>query len=95
MHHQLKLVSLYQSLRKLMETERVKGFCQVVISPNLRNATSHLIQTGGLGGLRHNTVLISFPKNWKQPEDSHHLRNFVGKILGNPRSLGNWGLKAI
>uniref|UniRef100_A0A8C2Q6R5 Solute carrier family 12 member 5b n=1 Tax=Cyprinus carpio TaxID=7962 RepID=A0A8C2Q6R5_CYPCA len=55
-----------QSLRKLMEVEKVKGFSQVVISSNLRDATSHLIQAGGLGGLRHNTVLVSFPKNWKQ-----------------------------
>ncbi|XP_034162772.2 solute carrier family 12 member 5b isoform X2 [Pangasianodon hypophthalmus] len=66
-----------QSLRKLMETERVKGFSQVVISSNLRDATSHLIQAGGLGGLRHNTVVISFPKNWKQHEDNRQLRNFI------------------
>ncbi|KAF7695020.1 solute carrier family 12 member 5b isoform X2 [Silurus meridionalis] len=66
-----------QSLRKLMETERVKGFSQVVISSNLRDATSHLIQAGGLGGLRHNTVVIGFPKNWKQHEDNRQLRNFI------------------
>uniref|UniRef100_A0AAR2LS85 Solute carrier family 12 member 5b n=1 Tax=Pygocentrus nattereri TaxID=42514 RepID=A0AAR2LS85_PYGNA len=66
-----------QSLRKLMETERVKGFSQVVISSNLRDATSHLIQAGGLGGLRHNAVLVSFPKNWKQAVDNQRLRNFI------------------
>ncbi|KAM9475353.1 solute carrier family 12 member 5b isoform 3-T3 [Clarias gariepinus] len=66
-----------QSLRKLMETERVKGFSQVVVSSNLRDATSHLIQAGGLGGLRHNTVVVNFPKNWKQHEDNRHLRNFI------------------
>uniref|UniRef100_A0A8C1ZBG5 Solute carrier family 12 member 5b n=1 Tax=Cyprinus carpio TaxID=7962 RepID=A0A8C1ZBG5_CYPCA len=60
-----------QSLRKLMEVEKVKGFSQVVISSNLRDATSHLIQAGGLGGLRHNTVLVSFPKNWKQAEETY------------------------
>uniref|UniRef100_A0A4W4DWX1 Solute carrier family 12 member 5b n=1 Tax=Electrophorus electricus TaxID=8005 RepID=A0A4W4DWX1_ELEEL len=66
-----------QSLRKLMETERVKGFSQVVISSNLRDATSHLIQAGGLGGLRHNAVLVSFPKNWKKATDSQQLSNFI------------------
>uniref|UniRef100_A0A8C1RV56 Solute carrier family 12 member 5b n=1 Tax=Cyprinus carpio TaxID=7962 RepID=A0A8C1RV56_CYPCA len=66
-----------QSLRKLMEVEKVKGFSQVVISSNLRDATSHLIQAGGLGGLRHNTVLVSFPKNWKQAEEHHRCRNFI------------------
>ncbi|XP_026125611.1 solute carrier family 12 member 5-like isoform X2 [Carassius auratus] len=69
-----------QSLRKLMEVEKVKGFSQVVISSNLRDATSHLIQAGGLGGLRHNTVLVSFPKNWKQAEERHRCRNFIEVI---------------
>uniref|UniRef100_A0A8C2GSN8 Solute carrier family 12 member 5b n=1 Tax=Cyprinus carpio TaxID=7962 RepID=A0A8C2GSN8_CYPCA len=68
---------LSQSLRKLMEVEKVKGFSQVVISSNLRDATSHLIQAGGLGGLRHNTVLVSYPKNWKQAEEHHRCRNFI------------------
>uniref|UniRef100_A0A667YDT2 Solute carrier family 12 member 5b n=1 Tax=Myripristis murdjan TaxID=586833 RepID=A0A667YDT2_9TELE len=66
-----------QSLRKLMETEKVKGFSQVVISSNLRDGTSHLIQVGGLGGLKHNTVLVSWPRNWKQPEDHQRFRDFI------------------
>ncbi|XP_058499526.1 solute carrier family 12 member 5b isoform X1 [Solea solea] len=65
-----------QSLRKLMETEKVKGFSQVVTS-NLRDGTSHLIQVGGLGGLKHNTVMVSWPRNWKQPEYHQHFRNFI------------------
>ncbi|TDH10375.1 hypothetical protein EPR50_G00074890 [Perca flavescens] len=66
-----------QLLRKLMETEKVKGFSQVVISSNLRDGTSHLIQVGGLGGLKHNTVLVSWPRNWKQPEYHQQFRNFI------------------
>uniref|UniRef100_A0A8C7ZZU8 Solute carrier family 12 member 5b n=1 Tax=Oryzias sinensis TaxID=183150 RepID=A0A8C7ZZU8_9TELE len=66
-----------QSLRKLMETEKVKGFSQVVISSNLRDGTSHLIQVGGLGGLKHNTVMVSWPCNWKQPEYYQQFRNFI------------------
>ncbi|XP_061075829.1 solute carrier family 12 member 5 isoform X2 [Conger conger] len=66
-----------QALRKMMETEKVKGFSQVVISSNLRDATSHLLQAGGLGGLQHNTVLVSWPRNWKQPEGHQVWRNFV------------------
>ncbi|KAJ8260454.1 hypothetical protein GJAV_G00182370 [Gymnothorax javanicus] len=69
--------SAEQSLRKTMETEKVKGFCQVVISSNLRDATSHLIQAGGLGGLQHNTVLVSWPRDWKQPEGHETWRNFL------------------
>ncbi|XP_061591860.1 solute carrier family 12 member 5b [Cololabis saira] len=66
-----------QSLRKLMEMEKVKGFSQVVISSNLRDGTSHLIQVGGLGGLKHNTVMVNFPCNWKQPECYQQFRNFI------------------
>ncbi|XP_016130962.1 solute carrier family 12 member 5-like [Sinocyclocheilus grahami] len=66
-----------QSLRKLMEAEKVKGFCQVVISSNMRDATSHLVQAGGLGGLLHNTVLACWPRNWKQAEDHQSWRNFI------------------
>uniref|UniRef100_A0A8C7TEB2 Solute carrier family 12 member 5b n=1 Tax=Oncorhynchus mykiss TaxID=8022 RepID=A0A8C7TEB2_ONCMY len=61
----------------LMETEKVKGFSQVVISSNLRDGTSHLIQVGGLGGLKHNTVLVSWPRTWKQAEDNLRFRNFI------------------
>ena len=62
-----------------METEKVKGFSQVVISSNLRDGTSHLIQVGGLGGLKHNTVMVSWPRNWKQPEYHQQFRNFIGE----------------
>lgn len=61
-----------------MEAEKVKGFCQVVISSNLRDGVSHLIQSGGLGGLQHNTVLVGWPRNWRQKEDHQTWRNFIG-----------------
>ncbi|KAJ4926667.1 hypothetical protein JOQ06_014416 [Pogonophryne albipinna] len=66
-----------QALRKLMETEKVKGFCQVTVSSNLRDATSHLLQASGLGGLKHNAVLVSWPRNWRQGDEHQTWRNFV------------------
>uniref|UniRef100_A0A8C3IVQ4 Solute carrier family 12 member 5 n=1 Tax=Chrysemys picta bellii TaxID=8478 RepID=A0A8C3IVQ4_CHRPI len=66
-----------ESLRRLMEAEKVKGFCQVVISSNLRDGVSHLIQSSGLGGLQHNTVLVGWPRNWRQKEDHQTWRNFI------------------
>lgn len=62
-----------------MEAEKVKGFPQVVVSSNLRDGTSHLIQAGGLGGLKHNTVMVSWPHKWRQPEYHQQFRNFIGK----------------
>lgn len=78
--HLLVFLSAYlQTLRKLMEAEKVKGFPQVVVSSNLRDGTSHLIQAGGLGGLKHNTVMVSWPHKWRQPEYHQQFRNFIGK----------------
>ncbi|NXH27578.1 S12A5 protein, partial [Myiagra hebetior] len=66
-----------ESIRRLMEAEKVKGFCQVVISSNLRDGMSHLIQSSGLGGLQHNTVLVGWPRSWRQKEDHQTWRNFI------------------
>lgn len=59
----------------------MKGFCQVVISSNLRDGMSHLIQSSGLGGLQHNTVLVGWPRSWRQKEDHQTWRNFIGRAL--------------
>ncbi|OXB57607.1 hypothetical protein ASZ78_010569 [Callipepla squamata] len=66
-----------ESIRRLMDAEKVKGFCQVVISSNLRDGMSHLIQSSGLGGLQHNTVLVGWPRSWRQKEDHQTWRNFI------------------
>lgn len=70
----------------------MKGFCQVVISSNLRDGVSHLIQSGGLGGLQHNTVLVGWPRNWRQKEDHQTWRNFIGNTGWAGDSGGRWAL---
>lgn len=62
-----------------MTTERTKGFCHVVASSNLRDGFSHLIQTAGLGGMKHNTVLMAWPGTWKQSNDPVSWKNFIGE----------------
>uniref|UniRef100_A0A4W3ITT6 Solute carrier family 12 member 5 n=1 Tax=Callorhinchus milii TaxID=7868 RepID=A0A4W3ITT6_CALMI len=66
-----------ESIRRLMEVEKVKGFCQVVISSNLRDGMSHLIQSCGLGGMQHNTVLMGWPRAWRQSEDPKTWKNLI------------------
>ena len=36
------------------------------------------VQTVGLGGLRHNSVLVGWPYEWRQSEDKH-WKVFLGK----------------
>lgn len=71
-----------QSIQRLMEAEKVKGFCQVVTSCNVRDGMSHLIQSSGLGGLQHNTVLVGWPRSWRSKEDHQTWRNFIGERSG-------------
>uniref|UniRef100_A0A4W4HLX4 Solute carrier family 12 member 7a n=1 Tax=Electrophorus electricus TaxID=8005 RepID=A0A4W4HLX4_ELEEL len=52
-----------QNIKKTMSTEKTKGFCHVVVSSNLRDGVSHLIQSAGLGGMKHNTVLMAWPSS--------------------------------
>lgn len=70
---------LVQNVKSAMHAERTKGFCHVVVSSNLRDGFSHLIQSAGLGGMKHNAVLMAWPRGWKQAEDSYPWKNFIGQ----------------
>ncbi|XP_077364783.1 solute carrier family 12 member 7 isoform X2 [Festucalex cinctus] len=69
-----------QNIKSSMTAERTKGFCHVVVSSNLRDGVSHLIQSAGLGGMKHNTVLMAWPGTWKQSNDPQSWRNFIEAV---------------
>ncbi|KAM8882216.1 solute carrier family 12 member 7 isoform 4-T4 [Synchiropus picturatus] len=69
-----------QNIKSVMSAERTKGFCHVVVSSNLRDGVSHLIQSAGLGGMKHNTVLMAWPGNWRQSNDPQSWRNFIETV---------------
>ncbi|XP_071347801.1 solute carrier family 12 member 7-like isoform X2 [Trachinotus anak] len=69
-----------QNLKAAMAAERTKGFSHVVVSSNLRDGFSLLIQSAGLGGMKHNTVLMAWPVAWKQARDSSARRNFIETV---------------
>ncbi|KAK2117472.1 hypothetical protein P7K49_004358 [Saguinus oedipus] len=69
-----------QNIRSLMSAEKTKGFCQLVVSFSLRDGMSHLIQSAGLGGLKHNTVLMAWPASWKQEDNPFSWKNFVDTV---------------
>uniref|UniRef100_A0A8C7GMJ6 Solute carrier family 12 member 7a n=1 Tax=Oncorhynchus kisutch TaxID=8019 RepID=A0A8C7GMJ6_ONCKI len=72
--------SAEQNVKSAMHLERTKGFCHVVVSSNLRDGFSHLIQSAGLGGMKHNAVLMAWPGGWKQAEDSYPWKNFIETV---------------
>ncbi|XP_003462159.2 solute carrier family 12 member 7 isoform X5 [Cavia porcellus] len=69
-----------ENIRALMGVEKTKGFCQLVVSSSLRDGTSHLIQSAGLGGMKHNTVLMAWPQAWKQADNPFSWKNFVDTV---------------
>ncbi|CAL8293411.1 unnamed protein product [Lota lota] len=69
-----------QNIKSSMAAERTKGFCHVVVSSNLRDGFSHLIQSAGLGGMKHNTVLMAWPGTWKQSNDPASWKNFIETV---------------
>lgn len=69
-----------QNIKALMTAEKTKGFCHVVVSTTMRDGVSHLLQTAGLGGMKHNTVLMGWPHRWKDSDNSVHWKNFVETV---------------
>ncbi|XP_015584917.1 solute carrier family 12 member 4 isoform X4 [Cephus cinctus] len=69
-----------QSLRKTMEEEKVKGFVDVLVTRNIIDGLSCLIQTTGLGGMKANTVILGWPYGWRQSEDERTWRLFLQTV---------------
>ncbi|TSK16071.1 Solute carrier family 12 member 5 [Bagarius yarrelli] len=69
-----------QNIKIAMTAEKTKGFCHVVVTSNLRDGISHLIQAAGLGGMKHNTVLMAWPSSWKQSNDPLSWKNFIETV---------------
>ncbi|XP_047014052.1 solute carrier family 12 member 7 isoform X3 [Ictalurus punctatus] len=69
-----------QNIKLAMGAEKTKGFCHVVVTSNLRDGISHLIQSAGLGGMKHNTVLMAWPNSWKQSNDPLSWKNFIETV---------------
>ena len=51
-----------QALKKTMAQYKAKGFCDTLVAQNIEQGICHLIQTEGLGGLRHNTIIMNWPE---------------------------------
>ncbi|XP_035284469.1 solute carrier family 12 member 7-like isoform X3 [Anguilla anguilla] len=69
-----------QNVKAAMSAEKTKGFCHVVASSNLRDGFSLLIQSAGLGGMKHNAVLMAWPCSWRQAESSLSWKNFIETV---------------
>uniref|UniRef100_T1KKM7 SLC12A transporter C-terminal domain-containing protein n=2 Tax=Tetranychus urticae TaxID=32264 RepID=T1KKM7_TETUR len=69
-----------QTIVKAMNEEKVKGFVNVLITNNVADGLSYYIQSAGLGGLKHNTVLLGWPHGWRQSMNSSKVDVFLQTI---------------
>ncbi|XP_028993291.1 solute carrier family 12 member 6-like isoform X1 [Betta splendens] len=69
-----------QTLKHLMDKERVKGFCQCIVAQKPREGISHMIQSSGLGGMKPNTVVMGWPHAWRQSEDPQSWKTFINTV---------------
>uniref|UniRef100_A0A673BQN3 Solute carrier family 12 member 6-like n=1 Tax=Sphaeramia orbicularis TaxID=375764 RepID=A0A673BQN3_9TELE len=69
-----------QTLKHLMDKERVKGFCQCIVAQKPRDGISHMIQSSGLGGMKPNTVVMGWPHAWRQSEDPQAWKTFINTV---------------
>ncbi|KPM02516.1 solute carrier family 12-like protein 2 [Sarcoptes scabiei] len=72
--------SAKQSLRHSMDKEKVKGFAEVIITKDVTQGLSHIIQTAGLGGLKHNTVLMAWPNKWRHSTSRDKHNRFLSVV---------------
>lgn len=70
---------LRQTLKHLMDKERVKGFTQCIVAQKPHEGISCMIQSSGLGGMKPNTVVMGWPHTWRQSEDPQAWKTFISE----------------
>lgn len=60
-----------------MEEYKLKGFQQVIASDDISQGINVLVQSSGLGGLRHNTIMLGWPNGWRQDPDPASYKVFL------------------
>ncbi|KAM4879962.1 solute carrier family 12 member 4-like [Sylvia borin] len=67
-----------RALRAALAQAGARGFVQVLVTPEAGPGLAALVQGVGLGALRPNTVLLGWPRRWRQqPDPARAARDFV------------------
>ncbi|XP_046563357.1 solute carrier family 12 member 4-like isoform X5 [Haliotis rubra] len=68
------------ALDKLIKDYGVKGFSDVLIARSVTEGLCHLVQNAGLGGLKHNTVVVGWPYGWRHDSDERSYKVFLDTV---------------
>ncbi|CAD5225076.1 unnamed protein product [Bursaphelenchus xylophilus] len=69
-----------QRLIDKCQAYKIKGFCEVLVNDTYNAGINCLVQTSGLGGLRHNSVCICWPEKWSETKAWDEAHRFVSVI---------------
>ncbi|CAO4373486.1 unnamed protein product [Caenorhabditis nigoni] len=76
----LQAQAVQEKLKAMVKKNKIKGFCDVLVTSNVIEGISCLVQTSGLGGMRHNTVVLSWPDDWRADQEWAVANKFVSAI---------------
>lgn len=80
MTREQEIKTVEKNLKAAMVAEKTKGFHHVVASSNLRDGFSVIIQSAGLGGMKHNAVLMAWPAAWQHVREPESRKNFIETV---------------
>ncbi|CAD5228337.1 unnamed protein product [Bursaphelenchus xylophilus] len=69
-----------QALLTQLQAHKIKGFAEVIVAENYNAGVDSLVQTSGLGGLRHNTVCVCWPNKWTSTKSTNEANRFVSVL---------------
>lgn len=86
-----RLNAKFKDLHEEVKASRIRGFCDVLVAEQFVQGVSHLIQTSGLGGLRHNRFHSPPLNSHFGPFPSPNTIHLVQCRVRMARELvGNW-----
>ncbi|KAI0215201.1 Solute carrier family 12 member 6 [Lamellibrachia satsuma] len=79
-HRYADMQAAKQSITTMMKKEKVKGFADALVSRDITEGINHFIQLSGVGGLRHNAVLLGWPYGWRHQETVKSYKIFIDAL---------------
>lgn len=61
-----------------MKEAKVKGFVEAVVVQGVSENVATVIQCVGMGGLRPNTIVVGWPRAWKENRCHESALRFLG-----------------
>lgn len=82
-----KLKTAKETLKKFVDDCKIQGFCKVLGAPDVIASLAQVIQGSGLGGLKPNTVLFSWPDSWRKKQSWKTFIRTVRAVMAAEKAM--------